>query len=137
MDWAPNDAWSHDTSMDGLSNALSRLKGRELALENRCQNCHTMSLCEEAIPELYMGGPDLSGIGSRRGMDWMAQWIEDPRSFRSQANMPKLFHGETSQQTSLAVAAFLASLDQQPANNESSEPASDVVLDEAQLTQGK
>lgn len=136
MDWAPNDAWSHDTSKDGLAGALSRLKGRELALENRCQNCHTMSLCNEAIPELSMGGPDLSGIGSRRGMDWMARWIEDPRSLRSQANMPKLFHGETAQQTSRAVAAFLASLDQQQ-TDESPEPTSDVVLDEAQLTQGK
>ncbi len=133
MDWAPDDAWSHDLELAGLPDAMSRLHGRELVLENRCQNCHSMDFSGTPIPEMAMNGPEFTGIGSRRGMDWMARWIEDPEAMRAQAKMPTIFHGESAQKNARSIAAFLATLGE----SEPVELTSDIVADEAVLTEGK
>lgn len=133
MDWAPDEAWSHDPAMAGLPEAMARLQGRELVLENRCQNCHSMEFSGTPIPEMAMNGPALSGIGSRRGMDWIARWIENPEAMRAQAKMPKIFHGESAKQSARSIAAFLSELGE----TEPTELPSDIVADETVLTQGK
>src|SRR6185503_1891091 len=67
--------------------------------------------------------PTLDGIGSRRGFDWMARWIADPKAARPTAHMPKLFHGLKAKEDVEAVAVFLASLKSE--SMESKEPAAD------------
>ena len=95
----------------GLSMSESRRKGRELFLEGRCANCHDVDLdSQSGIPELEMDAPSFAGIGSRRGRDWMAKWILDPKSERSSAQMPKVLHGATAAKDAEAIADYLASL---------------------------
>lgn len=57
-----------------------------------------------------MDAPSFEGIGNRRSFDWMRRWIENPKSLRPSARMPKLFHGAGAPEQALAAAAYLASL---------------------------
>lgn len=84
--------------------------GRELFLEHRCASCHTPKLASAAIPDLKMDAPTFEGIGARRNFEWMSRWIQDPKSIRPIARMPRLLHGDTAKEDATAIAAYLASL---------------------------
>lgn len=84
--------------------------GREAFLEFRCAKCHGGVDEKTGVPELSMDAPDFEGIGSRRRRDWLARWIENPKSLRPQAHMPRIFHGPSATENARIIAAFLASL---------------------------
>ena len=109
--WEPLPVGSldHVTSAE-LQNADKLRFGRELFLEHRCVKCHLEPNLKSGLPELAMDAPDLEGIGSRRKFNWLARWIENPKSSRPTARMPRVFHGEQSKEDGKAIAAFLTSL---------------------------
>ena len=84
--------------------------GRELLVEYRCLKCHAQAAPNADLPELVMDAPSFEGIGARRNVSWMADWILDPRSRRASAHMPKMFRGANSKADSEAAAAYLGSL---------------------------
>ncbi|HZL36714.1 MAG TPA: hypothetical protein VFC78_15450 [Tepidisphaeraceae bacterium] len=43
------------------------------------------------MPELAMDAPSLKGVGARLNADWMAVWINNPRSLWAGSHMPRLF----------------------------------------------
>lgn len=88
------------------------LKGRQLYFENRCFRCHGQETGDagSAAPEWALDAPSFEGIGSRRFAGWFARWVSDPASIRPNARMPHVFHGETAEEDSIAVAAYLSSL---------------------------
>ncbi|MFY9340862.1 MAG: c-type cytochrome [Planctomycetota bacterium] len=70
-----------------------RRLGLQLFAERRCARCHEFDqrrVGESAFGELDVTGPDLRQAGARLHRDWIAQWLRDPRSFRSDAAMPKM-----------------------------------------------
>jgi mono/diheme cytochrome c family protein len=57
-------------------------KGRDLFIQNRCVNCHT-------IGRGRFVGPDLAGISSKYSKDEIKQWIENPQQvYRAKGKMP-------------------------------------------------
>jgi mono/diheme cytochrome c family protein len=105
----PNDMLEQAAATPGLASADLRRHGRELFLEGRCAKCHSVNLTA-GVPELEMDAPSFAGIGTRRGVDWMAKWIADPQAERPSAQMPKLLHGTTAKADAAAIAAYLATL---------------------------
>ncbi|HTL70540.1 MAG TPA: c-type cytochrome [Candidatus Eisenbacteria bacterium] len=63
-------------------------KGRKLAEQSGCFNCHKVSGFENR----WKVGPDLEHAGSKLNKEWMSRWIRDPRSFRDSTRMPRIFH---------------------------------------------
>ncbi|MEW6307101.1 MAG: c-type cytochrome [Verrucomicrobiota bacterium] len=108
--WEPVPATSvsRDAEQPEAAKGQALRLGRELIVEHRCAKCHVTA--GNAIPELAMDAPAFDGIGSRRGLDWMADWIADPRGQRPTAHMPKMFHGAQAKDDARAAAAYLASL---------------------------
>lgn len=85
-----------DTMRDGLS----------LFLERRCARCHD-SAVTNGTPDLNMDAPSLDNVGARLREGWMARWIENPKSMRSDAHMPKVRVASLSE-AAQAIAAYLA-----------------------------
>ena len=57
-------------------------RGREVFLREGCGNCHRFR-------ELGSGGAvDLSGVGTRRGADWIGVQIRNPAAHDPAARMP-------------------------------------------------
>jgi len=103
---------THETT-PALGQANLHRAGRELFLESRCIRCHAGPAA--GVPELAMSGPAFTEIGDRRRMDWMAQWILNPKAHRANARMPRLLHGETAGEDAAAMAAYLGTLKANPA----------------------
>ena len=102
----PISALSHPTSAE-IERSDRLRKGRDLFADLRCIRCHAGS---GSMPELSADAPTFTGIGSRRQFGWMARWIAQPASVRSDSAMPGLFHGPDAVGQSEAIAAFLSSL---------------------------
>lgn len=102
----PFSAWTH-ASNDSLEASLKAREGRHLFAEHRCGKCHE---APGSMAELAMDAPNLTGIGSRRHFDWLAQWIENPEALRPGTPMPAVLHGTESKANSEAIATYLASL---------------------------
>lgn len=105
----PRTALSHAPSSELAVFSRVRL-GRTVFLEHRCANCHTIPGSADFAPELAMDAPSFEGIGSRLNPVWMRNWILNPRSIRSAARMPRMFHGEDAEENASAVSAYLATL---------------------------
>lgn len=89
----------------------SALLGKSLFFENRCFKCHTDNTVDyDASGDWLLDAPAFHGIGSRREAGFMAAWIHDPKAVRSSASMPKVFHGEQSEENAQAIAAYLSTL---------------------------
>jgi len=118
LHWKPKDSFLRPVELsaythaptDSLKKSMLLRRGRELVVENRCLNCHQSGSLKQGMPELAMDAPAFDGIGSRRQADWMARWIEDPKSLRPISRMPKLLHGTQSKEESQAIASYLGSL---------------------------
>ena len=82
--------------------------GRELVAEHHCLACHAGP--KDGMPELKMDAPTLEGIGARRQGDWLAKWIADPKSLRTNSHMPALLAPDKAKEDSEAIAAYLVSL---------------------------
>jgi cbb3-type cytochrome oxidase cytochrome c subunit len=76
----------HAKDVDVLgSTRLSR--GILLVERSGCYGCHKI----EGWEGIRKPGPSLEKISSKVSPDWMWKWIKDPRSFRPETNMPKIF----------------------------------------------
>jgi len=109
-DWAlepvPPSSLVHDANAPGLRAERRRREGRELVAQRRCLKCHADPA--RGMPELEMDAPSLAEAGARLKPEWMAKWIEDPRSIRPEATMPKL--PGLSAGDAANLAAYLATL---------------------------
>jgi cytochrome c2 len=112
----PPNLLSHESSDAALREQARVREGRELFATMRCAKCHagagdgTPVPAADAMAELSMDAPNLADAGARLNAAWMAQWINDPKSVRPDASMPRVFHGDQSPQQSADVAAYLATL---------------------------
>ena len=68
------------------ANKLNR--GRQLATQLGCFNCHTVKGYESR----WKVGPDLEHVQSKLKEDWILKWLENPRDFRDSTKMPQIFH---------------------------------------------
>lgn len=98
----PGSAFAHRERPAGLEEALRAERGRALAEELHCAACHRAG----DAPLRGRRGPDLSHVGGRTNVRWLARWLEDPRRFRAGAVMPAVLHGTEPAD----VAAYLAGL---------------------------
>jgi cytochrome c551/c552 len=81
-------------------------RGRELAEEFGCVNCHR----HESPSLIGRMGPDLAAIASRVQPEWLLKWLESPWLFRGASVMPAI-GGEADQRD---MASYLATLGKQP-----------------------
>ncbi|WP_435020208.1 hypothetical protein TA3x_001703 [Tundrisphaera sp. TA3] len=130
---------SHDLATPRLVDGNRLREGRELLAELRCLRCHAAPASAPTpggMPELAMDAPNLDDAGARLRAGWMARWIDDPRSLRPAATMPRVFHGKPAiaagsdiaaapapSDAARDLAAFLAS--QGGAKGEAAPPAPD------------
>jgi mono/diheme cytochrome c family protein len=107
FDPIPPTVFTHDVD-SSLADKLQLRQGRELVATMRCIRCHSAPVAQGAMPELSMDAPNLDDVGSRLNPQWMARWIADPKSIRSDATMPRVFAREGTQQMAEMVAAQIA-----------------------------
>jgi mono/diheme cytochrome c family protein len=105
-------------------------RGRQLAAEHRCFKCHAAEVSKSGMPELAMDAPTFKGIGSRRGIDWMADWVLNPKKLRPSAKMPAMLYGATAAADAKAIAAYLGTL-------KSAQPVSVMEVDAAAISSGQ
>ena len=111
----PPGALSHDPASAHVRESEQIREGRFLLGEFRCTKCHATKAAGDigAMPELTQDAPSFENIGARLRPAWMAAWINNPRSLRRDAHMPRLFHGAHEHgidQRAADLAAFLASM---------------------------
>ena len=115
---------------ENLAKGKALRRGRQLAVEHRCFKCHATDAPGKGMPELAMDAPTFEGIGSRRRVDWMADWVLSPKKLRPSAKMPAMLHGATAESDARAIAAYLGSL-------KSGQPAKPVVVDADAISAGQ
>jgi mono/diheme cytochrome c family protein len=85
--------------------------GRLLLTELSCTACHKTER-DDLQPK---GGPDLNGVGTRAGREWLERYLANPHKVKPGATMPDLLSGlkgQDKQQTVDALATFLSTLKQ-------------------------
>lgn len=108
----PPTVLTHDAS-DKPLRAHARVRdGRALFADLRCANCHApeAKFPDGAMPELSMDAPSLADVGSRLNEAYVAAWVENPKSLRPQATMPRVLHGDQAAAGARDIAAYLATL---------------------------
>jgi len=95
---------------ENLAKGASLRHGRQLTAEHLCFKCHAADAPVKGMPELAMDAPTFEGIGSRRRIDWMADWVLNPKKLKPNAKMPAMLHGATAESEAQAIAAYLGSL---------------------------
>ena len=113
----PPMVFSH-VAQEGVRESASLRAGRFWIAQLRCAKCHAIAgnvdpSDKTAMPELRMDAPSLAEAGARLNKDWMAAWINDPKSLWPGAQMPKLFSSsDPAAPASQAndIAAYLATL---------------------------
>ena len=105
----PPAALRHLPAGDDFRDGQLQHLGRNVALDRRCFHCHAVDAANP-VPELTKDAPSFEGIGARRHVAWMADWIHDPRALNPEARMPRMVHGENAREEAEAMAAFLGTL---------------------------
>ena len=123
--------FSCDPSPAPLVAGMKLREGRALFADLRCARCHvepSLAKSKEAMPEMAKDAPDISEIGARLKQPWIARWVSNPRSLRSDSTMPNLLHGKpgTTSAEGADIAAYLATLGTPPA--ESNPAPADAVV---------
>ena len=99
----------HDSLDEDARKSASLREGRELFARLRCVKCHAgTEVLKTSMPELSIDAPSLQAAGRKFQTEWLARWIENPRSIRKKATMPRLLHGTGSQEIARDIAAWLA-----------------------------
>jgi len=108
----PIAALGHDATAADLVAGLRLREGRGLVAALRCLKCHQAKglPATGGMPDLDLDAPALADAGARLRPEWLARWIEDPRSLRADASMPRLLHGPQAPASARDVAAYLATL---------------------------
>ena len=124
LDWAgekfglepvpPDVLFSRKDDADLVEQTVLR-EGRTLYANLHCASCHAFpwggdGLREVKMPEFASTAPHLNDAGHRFQHAWLAAWIEDPRSLRPEATMPRLLSGPDSSKHAADLAAYLVSL---------------------------
>ncbi|MEI9895208.1 MAG: c-type cytochrome [Chthoniobacter sp.] len=105
----------HDANAKDLRAGERLREGRLLFAQNRCSACHEAAAAlppkGQGMPELAQDAPTFDAIGDKYREPWLAAWINDPRSIRPHALMPKLFAGAPGKIDPRAadIAAYFAS----------------------------
>ena len=115
---------------ENLAKGKKLRRGRQLAAEHRCFKCHATDAPVKGMPELAMDAPAFEGIGSRRGMDWMADWVLNPKKMRPSAKMPAMLHSSTAEADARSIGAYLGSL-------KSEQPLKSVSVDADGISEGQ
>ena len=119
-------AFARDTKLDPLTQGTRLRSGRQLVAELRCLQCHAadpaVETAADRMPELGTDAPNLADAGARLKPEWVARWVEDPRSLRPTATMPKVLHGEASKDQARDLAAYLGTLGK-PSDDSTPDPA--------------
>ena len=115
---------------ENLAKGKALRRGRQLAAEHRCFKCHAADAPVKGMPELAMDAPSFEGIGLRRGVDWMADWVLYPKKLRPSAKMPAMLHEATAESDARAIAAYLGSL-------KSGQPVKPVPVDADAISAGQ
>ena len=115
---------------ENLAKGKALRRGRQLAAEHRCFKCHAADAPVKGMPELAMDAPTFEGIGSRRCVDWMADWVLYPKKLRPSAKMPAMLHEATAESDARAIAAYLGSL-------KSGQPVKPVPVDADAISDGQ
>ena len=104
----------HDAKAADLIAGVKLREGRGLIAEFRCLKCHEANglLKIDGLPDFLLDAPSLADSGARLRPEWMARWIEDPRTLRPDASMPRLLHGPQGAAGAQDIAAYLATLGQ-------------------------
>jgi mono/diheme cytochrome c family protein len=76
--------------------------GQRLFMDQGCYGCHTIGKTgTQGI------APDLSHVGAKHDLGYLAKWLQDPGAQRPTAHMPKI---EMAKAEADALAAYLSSL---------------------------
>jgi mono/diheme cytochrome c family protein len=75
-------------------------RGARLWTAKGCHGCHTLD-GRIGTPM----APDLGGIGTRRGREWLETWLRDPAALHPRVPMPRI---EMTADEADALAAYLA-----------------------------
>jgi mono/diheme cytochrome c family protein len=94
----------HKGTID-LAGAPTLSRGRRLAKEVGCYNCHRMEGFEQEEQGNF--GPSLQGEGLKVNEKWLKQWLKDPFSFPAKTKMLKFY---LSEEEAGAIAGFLLTL---------------------------
>jgi cytochrome c2 len=106
----------HQPEIPLLPQASVIAQGQELFKTMGCPGCH---LAGGFVEQQIKVGPDLRQIASKVEPTWLAEWIQDPKSYWPHAKMPNF---RFSQEESAAAAAYLLS-SAQPYTSAMSKPA--------------
>ena len=83
-------------------------KGKQLIGEVGCMGCHGVDgFDEESKKVRAIGGPWLTGIGSKVSGDWLVSWLKKPWHYQEDTIMPSF---RLSDQEANDIAAYLLSL---------------------------
>jgi mono/diheme cytochrome c family protein len=89
----------------GLAGAPVLSRGRKLAREVGCYNCHEMEGFEQEEQGDF--GPDLKGVGLKLNDKWLKDWLKDPFAFRAETRMLKFY---LSEEEAEAITRFLLTM---------------------------
>ncbi|MCA8969736.1 MAG: hypothetical protein KDC95_08130 [Planctomycetes bacterium] len=97
------------TKIQAAVDGESALAGREMVADRQCLACHALPESQAtSMIELRRRGVNLSGVGSRFTLGFLAKWIEDPHALRPTARMPKIALGGRDEQENASRARDLA-----------------------------
>jgi cytochrome c2 len=115
--------------------------GKKLIGQLGCMGCHVIDekLMDIKVPaslKQYMDdwqyrrlrsqGPQLAGVGSKTGVNWLFAWLKDPKQYHPRTKMPNL---RLADQEATDVAAYLASLHNEKTDQETLPEAKAELLD--------
>ncbi len=101
----PPAAFQHDVNDRALRDGRRVREGRTIFAQMRCAVCHAGA---EVAPELAQTAPLFNEPGAKFRENFLAHWINDPRSIRPHALMPRVFSDDG--QSAADLAAYLVSL---------------------------
>lgn len=113
-------------------------EGRDLVAGRHCLRCHAPDdsvKAPGAMPDALAAAPTLTDVGTRLNRAWIARWVNDPRSLRPDATMPRLFEATKTADPAEVdvragdVAAYLSTLGHQ-------EPSSPAMPDPSAVAAG-
>jgi mono/diheme cytochrome c family protein len=115
--------------------------GKKLVGQLGCMGCHVIDekLMDIKVPaslKQYMDdwqyrrlrsqGPQLAGVGSKAGVNWLFAWLKDPKQYHLRTKMPNLRLGD---QEAADVATYLAGLHNEKTDQETLPETKGELLD--------
>jgi mono/diheme cytochrome c family protein len=115
----PHSQLTHPLSAEPSNEQLLISRGRWLAEEYGCINCHRAGSTELE----HRKAPSLARIGSRVKSGWLHAWLDGPKASRADARMPLMLNAEQRRD----VATYLSTLRGSPAAAAAASPSAEDV----------